>query len=802
MSKLILLLSLCTLGSAGAFVVPNARPVLWSKEGGGGESDMYGRRPVALSVPQAGAKAPSITANRAQRNPAVTTMVAASKPVGAFEASSSTSTSTSSQKAVSAVGPGPGSGSGYRMLDTETASSSWNSLPEMWDFLAGECGDLTAIVDPIHPPDMPGGKRPPKGSETRLTYSEMRANIGTMAAALMGLGLQKEDCVSVFAENSYRWLIAEQGIMKAGGCNAVRGATAPAAELRYIYADSQSVGAVVETPKLLKLLMEEDGNGLEGADGSAPRFLMVLFPGGESGAELQESLNIPQTTKVVTFAECLENGGTLGDDAPTMDRSMKATLVYTSGTTGKPKGAVLTHANLLHQVSQNSFDRSEGSPMNPWVGDVFVSILPCWHIFERTAEYFTLTRGVTMVYSNVRNFKSDLKKFKPHFLIVVPRLLETIWKGVQTQLAAKSKGAQKAAGFLTRVSSLRMKAARRFSGGEIRDMTPKAPERALSAAVMGVTLPLKLVAEKLVWAKIRDGVGGRVKVVVSGGSSLPSFLEDFFEMAGVRVLVGYGLTETSPVIANRVATENTKGTTGKPVPGSDVKIADLESGQQVAVGETGKILIRGPQVMSGYQNNPEATAAVIDKDGFFDTGDLGRFNPITGDLIVTGRAKDTIVLSNGENVEPQPLEDAISGECSLIDQVMLFGQDERFLGAIVCLNPLNMAKAGIISQEDARRYADLLGPTPLTTGPAGTPQELADAEKEILAAPGLREAVMEQLKAVAGEERPWEQVGMVIMKFEPFTTSNGLITQTLKTKRNVVAERFGKEIDDLYASKR
>ncbi|CBJ32681.1 long chain acyl-CoA synthetase [Ectocarpus siliculosus] len=689
----------------------------------------------------------------------------------------------------------------HRLRNYITVGASWNSLPEMWDFLAGECGDLTAIVDPVHPPDMPDGKRPPKGSETRLTYSEMRTSIGSMAAALIGLGLEKQDCVSVFSENSYRWLIAEQGIMKAGGCNAVRGATAPVAELRYIYGDSESVGAVVETPKLLKLLVEEGGKGLEGADGAEPRFLMVLFPGGKNGKELQESLNIPESIKVVTFSECLDKGGVL-DAAPVVERSMKATLVYTSGTTGKPKGAVLTHANLLHQVSQNSFDRSEGSPMNPWVGDVFVSILPCWHIFERTAEYFTLTRGVTMGYSNVRNFKSDLKKFKPHFLIVVPRLLETIWKGVQTQLEAKSKGAQKAAGALTRVSSLRMKAARRFSGTVIRDSKPKGPEKALSAVLMGVTLPLKLAAEKLVWGKIRDGVGGRVKVVVSGGSSLPSFLEDFFEMAGVRVLVGYGLTETSPVIANRVATENTKGTTGKPVPGSEVKIADQETGQQVAVGQTGKILIRGPQVMSGYQNNPEATAAVIDKDGYFDTGDLGRFNPITGDLIVTGRAKDTIVLSNGENVEPQPLEDAISGACSLIDQVMLFGQDERFLGAIVCLNPLNMGAAGIISQEDASRYSGLLGPTPLTTGPAGTPKELADAEKEILGAPGLERAVMDQLKAVAGEERPWEQVGSVIMKFEPFTTSNGLITQTLKTKRNVVAERFSKEIDALYAAKR
>ncbi|CAN0133018.1 unnamed protein product, partial [Discosporangium mesarthrocarpum] len=337
--------------------------------------------------------------------------------------------------------------------------------------------------------------------------------------------------------------------------------------------------------------------------------------------------------------------------------------------------------------------------------------------------------GTNQVYSNVRNFKSDLCVHKPQFLIVVPRLLEMIFKGVQAQMAAKSPVARKAAGLLMAASSVCMRARRVATGIVQRTKKPNLVERVLARLLMTFLHPLSLAADKLVWSKIREGVGGRVKVVVSGGSSLATYLEDFFDMAKVRVIVGYGLTETSPVIANRVAKDNLRGSVGKPIPGTSLRIVHLETGKEVAGGETGRILVKGAQVMTEYHNNPEATSAAIDEDGYFDTGDIGRVNLATGDIIITGRAKDTIVLSNGENVEPQPIEDAITGECAIVDQVMLVGQDQRSLAAVVTVNPTELANEGLISKEDATRYVALLGATPLTTGPTGTPKELKEAEK-------------------------------------------------------------------------
>ncbi|KAG5177099.1 long-chain acyl-CoA synthetase [Tribonema minus] len=674
----------------------------------------------------------------------------------------------------------PVGGRGYRKLTA--TEKDIKVVPDLWTFMEKQCPSQIAIVDALH-----------GGITVVYTYAELRERIVRLAGAFQALGLAPGQCVSVFSENSNRWLTAEQGIMLAGGCNAVRGVAAPVEELQYIYENSLSVGVVVEKAELLKKLVFS-GKGLNGDQGP-PRFAMVLYAAGKSGAQIREELGLPVDMQVMTFQEAITARKPLAPVRITADQP--ATLVYTSGTTSKPKGVILRHSNMVHQILENSFNRANGGKYDPWVGDTFVSILPCWHIFERTAEYFMLARGVEMVYSNIRNFKNDLVKYRPHFLVAVPRLYETIYKGAQTNFASQPKSKQKLVAIFTAISTLQMKLRSVVTGMVVGDKPPSPLRQLMAAVALALVSPFHKVADKLVWSKVRAGMGGRIKCLVSGGSSLAGYLEDFFDMIGHRVVVGYGLTETSPVILNRLVEHNLKGSVGLPPGGTTIKLVNPETREPVPAGEIGVVCAKGPQIMAGYNRNEEATRQVMDSEGFFDTGDLGRINPATGDLILTGRAKDTIVLSNGENVEPEPLENAVVGKSDFVDQVMLVGQDERFLGGIVVVNPAGLAAGGLLPASEARRLSGLLGPTPLTTGVKGTPQDMDDAQ-QLVANPQIKAAVLADLKRIGKGGRPWEQIQDIVVRLEPFTISNGLMTQTLKVKRNVVTDRFAAEIKAMY----
>ena len=226
--------------------------------------------------------------------------------------------------------------------------------------------------------------------------------------------------------------------------------------------------------------------------------------------------------------------------------------------------------------------------------------------------------------------------------------------------------------------------------------------------------PLNKLGDRLVWAKIRNLFGGNQKIVFSGGSSLPAPLEQFYELCSFKVLVGYGLTECSPVITHRHGDANliAGGCVGRPTAATEIRIVDPEATSNdkerdpLQDGQPGLILVRGPQVMKGYYNNAKATAKAIDQYGWFDTGDLGFVNPATGDLFVIGREKDTIVLANGENVEPGPIEDAILEQSALIDQIVLMGQEEKRLTAIAVLNPTALAEAGHLEYDKAKKLQE------------------------------------------------------------------------------------------------
>ncbi|CAI7822253.1 unnamed protein product [Closterium sp. NIES-54] len=380
-----------------------------------------------------------------------------------------------------------------------------------------------------------------------------------------------------------------------------------------------------------------------------------------------------------------------------------ATLVYTSGTTGNPKGVMLTHSNLMHQV--NNFECA----LTPDAGDVMLSLLPPWHMYERSCEYFLLSRGVQLVYSNVKSFKEDLMKHPPDYFVAVPLVFEVLYSGVQKKLAAASAARAAIAKFLIKVSCLHKEALRIWTGMAVlrsREnvqglMFMKAVAECLGSGLLAlVLLPLHLLAEKLVYTKVKAAIGIK-KAAVSGGGSLPSHVDKFFEQIGITLLNGYGLTETSPVLTVRQSSNNALGSIGSPVPGTEIKIVDLETGAGLPAGQRGLVKARGPQVMKGYHKNPAATAMAIDKDGWFSTGDLGWISPLTpvgaarnagGLLVLDGRAKDTIVLASGENVEPAFVEEAALSS-PVIRQIMLVGQDERKLGALIVVNEDEMKAA-------------------------------------------------------------------------------------------------------------
>ena len=663
----------------------------------------------------------------------------------------------------------------------------WKILPDIWETLAETIPEQSMLVDPIH------------GDKVDLSFREANELLTKGATAFQKLGVNAGDCVSIFSENSHKWFIAEQAVMKAGAHNSVRGALAPVPELQYIYDNSESKGVVIENPNLLKSLY--DNGGLQSVKHGSAKFVIVLFSSDMNSSELSDMIGNPVGTTVLTYEDWVKMGETSTFKPVEIDNQAPATLVYTSGTTSSPKGVVLNHKNLLHQVFQNSFNRNMNHKYDPWIGDVFVSILPCWHIFERTAEYFCLSRGTQMVYSNLRNFKSDLTKWKPHFVIAVPRLFENIHKGIQSNIKSMTPAKRSLVNIFTKVTKAYIHAKRTWQNLLIRNNKPNIIERLLSFMASVLLWPVFKLGDALVWKKIRDNLGGRVKSMVSGGSSIPVHIESFFDTAGMNLIVGYGLTETSPVICNRVAEHNIMGTVGCPPPGTELKIVDVDTRKPVELGKVGLVLARGPGIMEGYKNNKEATDKAIDNDLFFDTGDLGRINPSTGDFIITGRAKDTIVLSNGENVEPQPIEEAIAAECALVDQVMLVGQDKAYLGAIVVLNPQELVMRGFIDAAKGKELESILGPTPTSTGPAGDVEILRAQSALLRENSQLKEALNADLIKISSKFKSWERVGASHAILEPFSTANDQATMTLKIKRHIVTKVYNDDIEDFYKKK-
>lgn len=631
-----------------------------------------------------------------------------------------------------------------------------------------EFSDRTALIDDHHTPT------------ARLSFADLGRLTAKMARGLKQLGLGPRDVVSYFSENSHRWLVMDLAIMSVGAAAAVRGVAAPLPELKYIYQHSRSVALVVEDVNVLDKMVAA------GLDRSNIRFTIVLFGNVDSyrGTELS----------VYSYDAVMAKGSDLdgAEVGYTVERDDVATMLYTSGTTGNPKGVPLSHDNLLSQLADISLGKLDPTP-----SEVFLSILPCWHVFERTAMYWSLSKGVTLVYSNKRRFRGDLSKYKPHLLISVPRVFESLHVAITSKLESASAVRRALFGLFYALSLAFVNARRRLLKLNI---GPKSRGGLLGKIIdvlqFIVLFPLYLLAGKLVWSKIRAQLGGRLRICLSGGGSIAGYLEDFFECAGITICVGYGMTETSPVIANRFGEHNVRGSTGMTLPRAYVKLVNSETGEIVKQGDQGILFVAGPYVFSGYLKDPEATAKSFDSEGYFNTGDLA-YNTPEGDVVITGRSKDVIVLSNGENIEPGVIEDAVLAS-PLIDQIMLVGQDERTLGALIVPQLDYLEREGLV---DAGYKAQL---EKLMDDPQGNASELRKHEVELLKQAGLREALSKDIKDL-NESRPnfapVDRVTDFRLLLVPFTMENGMATQTLKIKKNVVSKVYVKEIAEMYHKK-
>lgn len=643
--------------------------------------------------------------------------------------------------------------------------SSAKALPDIWPIAAQQFGQIVALRDPNSKP------------VAELTYRELWQQIQQFAAGLQALGLQPSTDeelprIALFADNSPRWMIADQGTMAAGAANAVRGAQADPNELLYILENSGSIALILQDAALLDKLRSRLSE-------FPLQFIILLSD------ETVESEGLP---KLVSFPQVMELGSQHSLQRPNLQPHMLATLLYTSGTTGKPKGVILTHSNLLHQVTNT------GVVLQPKPGARVLSILPTWHSYERTGEYFLLSRGCSQVYTNLRSVKRDLKAYQPDYMVGVPRLWESIYEGVRKQLQEQPARKQQLVNTLLSASYQYIASRRVSQGLTLTPNPPEASKRWLARLRSWLFWPLHALANQLVYKQIRAAIGGS-PTLMSGGGSLAMHLEDFFETIGIPIVVGYGLTETSPILTGRRTWCNLRGSSGRPLPDTEIRIVDPETRQPLPPGSRGLVLARGPQIMRGYYHNPEATRKAIDEDGWFDTGDLGWLTA-NQDIVLTGRAKDTIVLTNGENIEPQPIEDACI-RSPYIDQIMLVGQDQRCLGALIVPNSEALAQWASAQNCILQLPEEASLPLPESAAAQGTssaqPIDIRDRRIEDL----FRKELNRQVKD-RPSYRPDDRIGPFQLLLEPFSMDNGMMTQTLKIRRPVVRERYRDMIDGMF----
>ena len=551
-----------------------------------------------------------------------------------------------------------------------------------------------------------------------VSASEFLRQVRDVAKGLMASGLNVGDRVAIMSRTRFDWTITDYASWYAGCITVPIYETSSREQVEWILQDAGVKAVLVENDRHLHIVEQTNALALE------HRWVF------DRGA----------------LAELAHAGAWISDADLDARRSLvdwddPATLIYTSGTTGRPKGCVLTHRNFKALTNE----------VIAAVPEVFTNrqtstllFLPLAHVFGRAIQVLMVESGLKLAHApDATALVADLSHFRPNFLLAVPRVFEKIYNGAQQKAAAAGKGKI----FDTAAA------------------TCIAYSRALdTAAGPGLGLRLRYALfDRLVYSKIRTTLGGNLEWVVSGGAPLGERLGHFFRGLGLKVLEGYGLTETTAPLAVGRAVRRRIGSVGPAIPGTTLRIA-----------EDGEILAKGPQVFSGYWNNPAATAEVIDVDGWFHTGDIGRIDE-NGYLYITGRKKEMIVTANGKNVAPAPLEDRIRAH-ALVSQCMVVGDARPFVSALITLDP------------------DALGSWALAHG---LPADVSAAQLS------TNTALLAELQSVVDDANTMVSKAESIRKFRvratDWTEAGGQLTPSMKLKRSLVMQECADEIEALYA---
>lgn len=599
-------------------------------------------------------------------------------------------------------------------------------------------------------------------NEFTVDYSKLREDVILLARAFEERKIGRGDKVMLLSDNRYAWIVTDLALMALGAVSVPRGSETPTQELEFILNHARCSFLIVETDTLLsrhqKML-------------SVHKELKTVFI--IEGSDKHTLFN-----KIYAYNDILKDRTLSDDDFMRFDHMVAAagqkdlvTIIYTSGTTGTPKGVMLNHRNILYNTEM----------LPPIIAiseqDLWVSILPSWHIYERVLEHLALTCGSCIVYSSLKSFSNDLITYKPTLVATVPRLWESLYTKVIAAVMARGDRAHRIFKLLIKIS-IRFRRAHRLWLGHLPQfskvgLVKRAGQKLIALAEMAVlALPYLLAQKKL--KPLQEKFGGRLRMAVSGGGTLPAYLESWLDAIGIRITNAYGMTECAPAIAGRGYNSEIFGTLGKPIELTKIRIVDT-NGQEVAAGVEGDVEVQGPQVFDGYYDNEEENRKAFTADGYFHTGDLGKMT-VSGELTLTGRSKEIIVLASGENIDPSRIEGAI-GQLPFVNDAVLVGQDRKGLGALIV--------------PDWDKLKDFISER----------FDQASVKKEELQEDqALRDRVKNEINRLLQAKngfKPYEKLQKIDFLKQEFTVGDEL-TNTFKKRRHVIEKKYRELIDKLF----